>query len=182
MGSIKGLIAFLIRMERFRGPGNFSCQRASIASEVRVSSPRAGRRYPLPVRSRPSFAMRCRAIAHPSNSAAMKPRARLARSPRHANSQPVDGEEGGGASSFERLSSGDLGDDVKTIDWTSDTPAVIARSPCDEATQGPRHARRQQPRRSYCGPWVASLRCVPRGRVLPMEEGSIQIDVDESGS
>jgi hypothetical protein len=112
-----------------------SCQRASIASEVRVSSPRAGRRYPLPVRSRPSFAMRCRAIAHPSNSAAMKPRARLARSPRHANSQPVDGEEGGGASSFERLSSGDLGDDVKTIDWTSDTPAVIARS---LATKQPR--------------------------------------------
>jgi hypothetical protein len=30
--------------------------------------------------------MRCRAIANPSNSAAMKPRACLARSPRHANS------------------------------------------------------------------------------------------------
>jgi hypothetical protein len=37
-------------------------------------------------------------------------------------------------------------------------PSVIARSPCDEAIQGPQHAGRQQPRRSYCGPWIASLR------------------------
>ena len=40
----------------------------------------------------------------------------------------------------------------------SDAPAVIARSPCDEAIQGPQHARRQQPRRSYCDRWIASLR------------------------
>ena len=40
----------------------------------------------------------------------------------------------------------------------SGDPSVIARSPCDEAIQGPQHARRQQPRRSYCGPWIASLR------------------------
>ena len=40
------------------------------------------------------------------------------------------------------------------IDRVSGTPSVIARSPCDEATQGPQHARRQQPRRSYCGPFA----------------------------
>jgi hypothetical protein len=43
-------------------------------------------------------------------------------------------------------------------DRVSGDPSVIARSPCDEAIQGPQHARRQQPRRSYCGPWIASLR------------------------
>jgi hypothetical protein len=43
-------------------------------------------------------------------------------------------------------------------DRFSGDPSVIARSPCDEAIQGPQHARRQQPRRSYCGPWIASLR------------------------
>src|ERR1700688_3773268 len=44
------------------------------------------------------------------------------------------------------------------IDRVSGDPSVIARSPCDEAIQGPQHARSQQPRRSYCGPWIASLR------------------------
>jgi hypothetical protein len=44
------------------------------------------------------------------------------------------------------------------IDRASGNLSVIARSPCDEAIQGPQHARRQQPRRSYCGPWIASLR------------------------
>src|ERR1700722_8747207 len=43
-------------------------------------------------------------------------------------------------------------------DRISGDPSVIARSPCDEAIQGPQHAGRQQPRRSYCGPWIASLR------------------------
>jgi hypothetical protein len=43
-------------------------------------------------------------------------------------------------------------------DRVSGDPSVIARSPCDEAIQGPQHARRQQPRRSYRGPWIASLR------------------------
>jgi len=44
------------------------------------------------------------------------------------------------------------------IDRVSGDSSVIARSPCDEAIQGPQHARRQQPRRSYCGHWIASLR------------------------
>ena len=44
------------------------------------------------------------------------------------------------------------------IDRVSGDSSVIARSPCDEAIQGPQHARRQQSRRSYCGPWIASLR------------------------
>ena len=43
------------------------------------------------------------------------------------------------------------------IDRVSGDPSVIARSPCDEAIQGPQHARRQQPRRSYCGPWIAHM-------------------------
>jgi hypothetical protein len=38
------------------------------------------------------------------------------------------------------------------IDRVSGDPSVIARSPCDEAIQGPQHAGRQQPRRSYCDP------------------------------
>jgi hypothetical protein len=43
-------------------------------------------------------------------------------------------------------------------DRVSGDPPVIPRSPCDEAIQGPQHAWRQQPRRSSCGPWIASLR------------------------
>ena len=38
------------------------------------------------------------------------------------------------------------------IDRVSGDLSVIARSPCDEAIQGPQHTRRQQPRRSSCGP------------------------------
>ena len=33
------------------------------------------------------------------------------------------------------------------IDRVSGAPSVIARSSCDEAIQGPQHARRQQPTR-----------------------------------
>src|SRR5271170_932851 len=43
------------------------------------------------------------------------------------------------------------------IDRVSGDPSVIARSPCDEAIQGPQHAGRQQSRRSYCGPWIAHM-------------------------
>jgi hypothetical protein len=37
----------------------------------------------------------------------------------------------------------------------SAAPCPSLRSPCDEAIHGPRHARREHPKRSYCGPRIA---------------------------
>jgi hypothetical protein len=44
------------------------------------------------------------------------------------------------------------------VDRVSGDPFVIARSPCDEAIQGPQLCGGSKLRRSYCGPWIASLR------------------------
>ena len=49
-------------------------------------------------------------------------------------------------------------------DRVSGDPSVIARSPCDEAIQGPQHARSQQARRSYRGPWIASRHASSRSQ------------------